>query len=329
MSKEISLGDEIDIFGRNIYVHRLEKYFTIRSIITSEAQTSNLSNSNDIPLVVAASGRINQAMAEAQRYRTNPVHITEIMRRWPTQFGDLLFNENGRELFEKRKNAVQRVANLFADTESKECFLRLVNFRSDYDLKHIKDLSDKQERQYFEPFLPKKISGCFIDIGAFDGWTSKYFRKFYGECNQIIMMEPDENNLRTLTQENNEIENSLILPFGAGLTSETVSFNSAGSASSFNEGGSDTIRLEPLDRLINTKVGMIKLDIEGGELSAIQGAARLIREQRPVIACGCYHSPSQMTEIPLLISSFGLDYKYFFRHYSESIYESVFFAVPI
>lgn len=328
MDNAISLGKEIDVFGSNIYVDRLKSHFKIKRILTSQTNPHAELINQDDPLIVVSSGRIRQAMSEALKFRADPIHVTALMKEWPEHLGDLLFNENGRAFFRRNSSAVEQVLQLFSDEQSRNEFLSLVRFRTDYDLRHLASFSDRQREQYFEPFLPQRCHGSFIDVGAYDGWTSKCFRERYGDAPLVIMMEPDQENLRALVASENKIENSIILPFAAGLTTSLVSFNSAGSASGYSEKGNQTIKVEPLDGLINLKVGMLKLDIEGGEVDAIKGAAQMIKRDRPVIATACYHSPCQLLEIPKLISRLGVDYRYYFRHYSESIYESVFFAVP-
>lgn len=49
----------------------------------------------------------------------------------------------------------------------------------------------------------------------------------------------------------------------------------------------------------------------------------------PKIAISVYHKSSDFRKIPEQILSIRSDYKIYLRHYTESIYETVMFFIPI
>jgi len=61
-------------------------------------------------------------------------------------------------------------------------------------------------------------------------------------------------------------------------------------------------------------VGLIKLDVEGVELSVIRGALETIRSLRPVLLISVYHTPQDLFEIKPLIESLGPNYRFMIRH---------------
>jgi FkbM family methyltransferase len=73
-------------------------------------------------------------------------------------------------------------------------------------------------------------------------------------------------------------------------------------------------------------VDFIKMDIEGTELNALDGAARVLREFRPRLAISGYHKPSDFWEIPNRIKDLNPDYILAFGHHTPIIWESVFYA---
>ena len=55
------------------------------------------------------------------------------------------------------------------------------------------------------------------------------------------------------------------------------------------------------------RIDFIKMDIEGAELVALQGAAATIRTFKPKLAIAVYHRPTDITAIPAWIDEDGPD----------------------
>jgi len=74
-----------------------------------------------------------------------------------------------------------------------------------------------------------------------------------------------------------------------------------------------TVKLETLDHLIpsDTKIDLIKIDVEGGELNVLKGGKELISKNKPLILFECglgaseYYN-TQPEDVFVLIDSFGL-----------------------
>jgi len=75
------------------------------------------------------------------------------------------------------------------------------------------------------------------------------------------------------------------------------------------------------------RVDYIKMDIEGAEPEAIDGAARVIREFSPRLAISAYHQPHHLWQIPLKLKEINPGYDLYFGHHSPVFWESVFYAV--
>ena len=76
----------------------------------------------------------------------------------------------------------------------------------------------------------------------------------------------------------------------------------------------------------DTLVSFIKMDIEGSELSALQGAARTIRRDRPLCAISAYHRPGDVIVLMQYLKSLVHEYKFAVRHYSNVDTETVLYA---
>lgn len=74
------------------------------------------------------------------------------------------------------------------------------------------------------------------------------------------------------------------------------------------------------------RVDVIKMDIEGAELEALDGAAHIIRRFTPRMSISAYHRPEDLWELPDRIKSLNGSYRLFFGHHSPMVWESVYYA---
>jgi len=75
-------------------------------------------------------------------------------------------------------------------------------------------------------------------------------------------------------------------------------------------------------------VSLIKLDIEGAEVEALQGAAITINKHKPQLAISIYHKKEHLFEIPELLLSINPKYKFKLGLYSPTFIDSVLYAIP-
>ena len=69
------------------------------------------------------------------------------------------------------------------------------------------------------------------------------------------------------------------------------------------------------------------MDIEGAEMSAINGASGIIQEFKPRLTISAYHKPDDFWEIPIKLKELNPNYKLCFGHHSPLEWESVFYAI--
>lgn len=184
--------------------------------------------------------------------------------------------------------------------------------------------------QYFD--LPELAldNEAFVDAGALDGETSRYFLDHYGGHSYLFEPSPEQ---FSLTGTNMSSYSDMEL-FSCGLYDKdgTVRFSpnaeDAGSARVSDE-GELVIPVARLDHVLDgRRVTFIKMDIEGSELAALRGAEKTIRAQRPKLAICVYHKPEDIWEIPAYILSLNPDYRLYLRHYSITDTETVLYAIP-
>ncbi len=74
------------------------------------------------------------------------------------------------------------------------------------------------------------------------------------------------------------------------------------------------------------RVDFIKMDIEGSELAALQGAQDTLKRFKPNLAISLYHRPHDLFQIPGLIRQIEAGYRFYLDHYTIHLEETVLYA---
>lgn len=190
-------------------------------------------------------------------------------------------------------------------------------------------------RQYFDVFQPCEHE-VFVDAGAFDGNTSKEFIKWCDEkyC-KIFMFEINAN-----------MENICFMNLG---TKKGVRFKAKGVWSEdtylkFYDSQSNS-RVEEISQesreinlaqvcaidseLKEEKITFIKMDVEGSELKALEGAQNTIKKLKPKLAISVYHKLDDVIDIMKYLIKLNPQYRFYLRHYWACQCETVLYAISL
>jgi len=213
------------------------------------------------------------------------------------------------------------------DSESRQTFLDVVRFRLSCDPHYMKEYAVRIQDQYFEDFM--NFGGeVFVDAGGFDGDTSEGFAARYPDYKKIILFEPSEKNMAAAHLRLAGHRDIEFRPFGLSDTSGTLNFDQdAGSAASVTESKGSKISVNTLDSAVVDPVTIIKMDLEGWELKALQGSRGHIGRDRPKLAIAVYHDAQDFRLVHEFIEGFGHDYDVYLRHYTQGWSETVMFFV--
>lgn len=191
-------------------------------------------------------------------------------------------------------------------------------------------------RQYFDlPYLTYGEDEVFVDGGSCDGMSSvRFAEQCHGKYEKIYCFEPDRKNIARLKQnfQSRNIGNYEIIDKGLWNERQELTFAANGAANSrITEAGGDNaekIEVTSLDEMLRgQRVSFIKMDIEGAEYKALQGAQKIIVDHKPKLAICVYHKPQDIWELPGAILDMRSDYKLYFRHYSSRNIETIMYAL--
>lgn len=193
-------------------------------------------------------------------------------------------------------------------------------------------IDELYRNQYFDlPTLRPKTQEIFVDGGAFDGATSRAFAQWNNNYGKIYAFEPNPKMSAICRKALSGIPNSQWFPYGLWSQAATLDFGGEGQGAHFTEAGTSSgsqVQAVTLDSIVGQDdVTFIKMDLEGAEASALQGAEKTIRRCKPRLAVCVYHKPSDLWIIPELLLQFNPEYTFYMRHYSLSDLETVLYAV--
>lgn len=233
--------------------------------------------------------------------------------------------------YEMHKSDFDQLASMLEDDFSRKTLQTVIRYRLSPNTKIL--LPIVKGAQYFPRSILRKMENeVFIDGGGYVGDTIVAFASFWGKnyWKKIYTWEPNEINRSKLTKtiEQYGFKNINVIPFGLWSEKSELSFSMHGAASCISKNGTIRVSVDTIDNLCaNEKVTYIKMDIEGSELQALQGAKDVICRDKPRLAISIYHKPEDYYEIPFYIKQLVPEYKLYIRHHKFSMNDTICYAV--
>lgn len=229
------------------------------------------------------------------------------------------------DAFVKRHmDELELLYNALGDEKSRQVMDAYINQKLTGRFEEMKDVWDTI--QYFDgDFYQLENVHSIVDCGAFVGDSFLSFceeyhkragRKFDGTA---YLLDPDHKNQMQISKNCREYKDNIEqLQVGAWCQRDKLHFQmdgNKGNAGKIDVSGGIEIQVDAIDNLVSDKVDFIKMDIEGAELSALQGAAQAIKRDHPILAICVYHKREDLIEIPGYIQELYGDYKFYLRAY--------------
>ncbi|HJA79646.1 FkbM family methyltransferase [uncultured Desulfovibrio sp.] len=180
-----------------------------------------------------------------------------------------------------------------------------------------------------------------IDCGACYGDTALFFAASVGADGQVLSFEPHPT-ISRLYLRNRDLNPQLagrmtLVPAATGNTAGgTLPFSLCGPGSHLEHTKPGLRRVDipittidaEMERRNWSRVDFIKMDVEGAELSTLQGAVQTLRRFRPRLAVCLYHKPEDFFLIPRFLVECDLGYRFYLEHHFMNNWETVLYAEP-
>lgn len=221
--------------------------------------------------------------------------------------------------------------DLWADKRSHEIYLETLKFRLTFGrgLLNQPDLSHSYFPEDIPP-LPRKLR--MVDGGGFTGDTILNLINNGFDFESLAVFEPDPENFLKLksTVESLRLNQVQLFCSGLGSSTEKSHFEAGKGGSSCRSESGELIDIISIDEaLAGFNPNFIKMDIEGSELSALNGAAKTIEQSGCRLAICTYHRPNDLWEIALQLKKSKNKYRFYLRYHGYNGFDQVLYAVPL
>jgi FkbM family methyltransferase len=241
--------------------------------------------------------------------------------------------QSSRDLMSRSLGDIERLDAMLGDDTSRRILAALVRYRITGRPEHHPAVDI--EHHYLPVDLPmpsREIS--VVDCGAFPGDMVERTAAAGLRLLNWYAFEPDPTNFLKLRDvaASAAIESAALFPCGVGNTSGLMRFEDGSADSSraaADQEGTNGV-LVPFLRVDDVvqarRIDLVKLDIEGYEIAAIDGMANLLARHTPGVATAIYHKPTDLWEIAFKLRDMFPGSRFAIRQHGYSGYETVLYA---
>lgn len=245
-------------------------------------------------------------------------------------------NRASQAYFADRVEEIGFIRRGFCDDLSREVYDAAMAYRSPARQDRLRKIRSRK-MEYFDPdvYTPAEHE-YLVDCGACTGDTMRVFVETFGPDHTFYEVEMNPFNIAKIREyaESANLPDVEIFPVGVWDRQGKAAVVDGGRVSCGSrvvaDNETDGVNLDTIDNLFADKpVSFIKMDIEGAEQHALNGAWNVIWKHRPKLAICLYHSDQDMVEIPKMLMTRLTDYRFSVRHYSAEWYETILYAMPL
>lgn len=331
------LSDELskDVFKNRLLFNITNDHYYLKKIIASNnsgKSVIDIINGVDAPLAVFGAGKIGKLTE-----RLHSEKVTAFIDN--NKAGEVIDSKPVMSLKEYRSKYPDGYI-VIATKYYKDIVKQLMECK--YDFERVIDIGkphyeELAKKQYFDLEIINQSltdSEVFVDGGAYDGNTTACFFELLLSRGirkgTSYLWEPDAENVKWFNKTLGDKAGFNYVPVEKGLWSceETLYFEEKGGTDSrISDKGDKKILVDCIDNYKDIKPTYIKMDIEGAEKEAIEGAKNTIKTYHPKLAICIYHKKEDIIEIPKMILDIDPGYTFYIRHYSMTAAETVLYAI--
>jgi len=217
---------------------------------------------------------------------------------------------------------------LQVNNRSRNVFLAVLSFRLSLDPHDLADCRQPNSEMWFDIPAAESNRGyrTYLDVGAFDGDTLQQARARLS-VSRGIAVEANEALFGSINEVGKSYPDGIqIMPCAAWSHSCQLEFREVrGGMISVAEAANGDLHAGPIDDFVNEPVDMMKMDVEGAELSALTGCAVTLKSS-PDLAIAGYHRPDDLLSLPEFLANLGYtspEFDLHIGHYSDCFDDTI------
>lgn len=205
-----------------------------------------------------------------------------------------------------------------ADEWSRNVYAAVWNYRLSGKISYIRDVTTPKEDAY--TLIWPGRDDVYLDLGAYDGDTVReVMGQAGGPLQKIIALEPDPKNFRKLTTFAENYPGDLTC-INAGIydrdTILTFANKSGRHSAVSRDGAGIQVPMRSIDSIMGKQpVSIIKMDVEGEERLALEGAKTVLLRDCPRLIVSAYHRNEDLFTLPLQIYKSNPAYRIYLRQH--------------
>lgn len=200
------------------------------------------------------------------------------------------------------------------DDTSKELYVKILAVMKNGKKSILQKYVSPMFKMYNELVVPKKAD-LVVSGGIYNSLEVSRILSQIGPNGKLLGFEPDKT--RYLELKNLKFRNFEIKPNALSNRAKSVYyFDDKSDKPKISKSGSAEISLTTIDTILNGKeCDLIKLNINGTELDALEGAKSTIKNCKPKIQV--LLEPKNIVAIPKLLLSYNEDYTFYLGYYDK------------
>lgn len=231
---------------------------------------------------------------------------------------------------------IGRVLDAWGDDWSRAAHLQFLAWRVHREEWCFTEAPVTTNDRYFIPPVVDALGSqeCFLDAGAWHGVVSERFlAETGGRFREVVAVEPDRENVRRLRDwldGLSAVQAARIRVLEYALAEDDVELDFANGhdmTSRIMPGSPERVPARALDGL-EIPCTFLKFHLEGGELEALRGGLKTIRDNRPIMAITVYHNRDGLWRTAAFLMDQLGDYRFLFRVHAWCGTGAVLYALP-
>jgi FkbM family methyltransferase len=237
------------------------------------------------------------------------------------------------------KDEIRQAYQAWSDAASRREFVAQLRWRLTADHTALGTGPFWEPESYFPPSLFDLLAEeVMLDGGAYDGDTIRDFlEKRPGFKGRLLAFEPDPGNRAKLERYRDalppaEAERITVVPRGMWDKEEILRFRAQGDMESFIDPTGDieipTVAIDAFCEQHAIVPTLIKMDLQGAEPQALEGAKKMIARHSPLLALSVYHRFDDLWRIPNFCLDLDPTYRLVLWPRMHEGWEMLMFGIP-